>query len=241
MISHKPYPQTRRNPVGTIIFFVVLVGLALLMREVGHALALWELGIPMRRRMAVSPKSQEMFTSLSSDQQILFFGCGIIANIICGLFFIGLAFCCDKGVLNLVTGISLFVLAVIVMCIRRRISVRFLPWVGVAMVAWYVWRVWHDPLQGIRGPLTIAAQAKRDLDNGESYLKVTGLTFLVLGFFSALPILPLNGGRIMHTLTRLKCPGILPIYEKISPILRLCILGFGVMSEVYTVFGWYST
>lgn len=217
----------------TIIGFIVLLGFALLIRKVGRAFVLWRLKISV----SLSSQNEEKIKNLPHDQQITFYGGGIIANVICGMLCGSIVIFQSKGVLD-PKGLVLLFLVPFIIVFRRRVALLLVPIAGVVMVGYYGWRLWNDPLTGIRGPLTLAAEAKRGLDSGTTYLSLVAEIFAVLGFFSALPIWPLDGGRIIRTLIDWKYNRLLSIYERISWTIRVGILGFGAMSDIYTVSGW---
>ena len=219
--------------MGTVIGFIVLLVFVLFIRELGRALVLWEFKIPI----SLPLQSEEKLNGLSYAQQITFYGGGIIANVVCGMLCMAIASFQSKGVFD-PRGLIFLLLVPLVITFRRGVALWVIPITGVVMVGYYGWRLWNDPLTGIRGPLTIAAEAGRGIDSGATYLVLVAGIFLILGLFSALPILPLDGGRIVRTWIDWKCNWLLSGYERISWVIRVVILGFGAMSDIHTVFGW---
>ncbi len=146
-----------------------------------------------------------MIEALPYRESAAIFGAGPLANLLFWLavFFLEPFF--DPGVSlanpqNQLIATATFSLIAFVIYARKALSAYVVPLLGLATIALVVFALLKFGSQAVGGPVSIVKAAGKSSSNFVSALHFAGFMSLNLALFNALPIYPLDGGKIVDKL-----------------------------------------
>lgn len=156
-----------------------------------------------------------------------FVGAGIVANFVLGGGLVTLALVLGEPQW-LAAGIVAAV-AVLIWVFRRGFAAYVLPALSVPMLVLVLWSL----LAGFgeqQGPIAVAKVMA--VDSFDASLGIAGLLSISLGLVNAMPLYPLDGGRMMwRVLERLVPAGLLRTFETVGVVLVTGVMLYSVVSD----------
>lgn len=241
------------------VLTVVLVITSIVLHEIGHAVALREVGgrvaelglffgktrwrinhprlpypvsigwIPAGAYVRPHPDDQELLDCLPYRARAWYFGAGPVANLMFGL---GLFLIAAFGTGHWVALIVSAVLYLGIWQFRRGFTAYAIPALGVALSGYLSWAMVTHPLGSVLGGPVTVAQATVSTGVCPA-LATAGWLSVSIGLLNMLPLWPLDGGWTAASLVRLWFPerGVLA-YNMCTGILAVALTVYAVTGDL---------
>lgn len=218
-----------------LLLFVLILTTALLVHELGHAVAMINNGVQIKSMGLGLPLGKPIFQSkwerfpgvnfeihplllgafvqpskagaahmetLPYKAKADIYAAGAWANI---LFFMGISLFVNTphamitGAAIKSANLAIMILIFIALIVMRDFVRRYLlPIIGIAWFALVLHLIFQNPLNSVSGPIGIIGTAKKESVNIMATIYFGGYISLMLGLFNAIPIYPLDGGKIVE-------------------------------------------
>ena len=182
-------------------------------------------------------------------------GGGIMANLISAILFCAVAMVCvgwwGSALLNVGANVntwwlatSLTLLALLVYLLREFLVFLILP-VGLATLVLLAYTFTLDPVNAIAGPVTmvqmtgdVVVRANGSMSAISDLFLWAGLLSVSIGLLNALPLFPLDGGRMVSTLLRRVNLNqkLMTIYEHLGAVATLFLIIVAIGSDLFHLF-----
>ncbi|MGV9001948.1 MAG: site-2 protease family protein [Candidatus Saccharimonadaceae bacterium] len=156
--------------------------------------------IPLGAYVKTTPKGQQQLEAMNYKEQAICYSAGVITNLVFGCFLISAAF--GFGYLMDGSGLTVTVVSlgigVIVLVLRRFISV-VMPILGIASLILIV-ALMVQSVDNMGGPIAIVGFVADQSTSLINALVIGGIISASLGQFNMVPLYPLDGAKVVHTL-----------------------------------------
>jgi membrane-associated protease RseP (regulator of RpoE activity) len=189
----------------------------------------------------VSPtkEGEELHKSLPYIHQADIYGAGPLANIIfsgiLGILYVILDITDGTFESKAFWTLGIFAAFTFLLCVFRKIFMRYLTVpIGLMLAVFVVWSMLGAPTESVGGPVSITQEVTKVAINIPQAIRIAMLLSLSIGLFNLLPLVPLDGGKILNTVVgKYLGKTVQKIHLIGTSIIFVCLVGIAILSDFF--------
>ena len=143
----------------------------------------------------------ERMLSLPIKDQALIYGAGIMANIFFGAFLLALSLILPPHhnlTARMVVGLGAVFVSLVIWRLRYFFCAVGIPLLGLVIAPIFFWQFWKEPVKNFGvGATDVLSDIGSMANSNVEALIVSAAISIILGIIQAMPVMPLDGGRVV--------------------------------------------